>query len=197
MRFLRVFSGVFFLFLTTAVHAAVIKTFTVTGVGSINSAFGAPLSINGSTTYTPSLAYLDNNGILSFTITGLQTTDVLDPLIVTEAVIINGNYTDGLFAPTSNSRTVTTKCAVGLCEAQTSPPDSYSGIYILSPYAINAVTKSNFLVTNARTFTFSEECTAGNEVGCGGPIFAAPVPGSIWMFGSGILGLITASRRRL
>lgn len=37
----------------------------------------------------------------------------------------------------------------------------------------------------------------GSEAGCGAAVSAVPVPGAVWLFGSGLAGLLAAGRRKL
>lgn len=184
MKIIKLLVVVVSVLVSVTTQASVVKTLEVSGAGS---ASGPCDFVNGPCSpsyysYTPTQAILDSSGVLSFTITG-------NSVLNTRQIIIQGVFgDDGLFTPQSDSSIF--------------PGASRSSISAVSPYEI----QETYVVANlfvafwfADNFTFSEVCPAINApAGCGGPIFApaVPLPASMWLFSSGLLGLITTKRRR-
>jgi hypothetical protein len=133
----------------------------------------------------PTQAILDSSGVLSFTITDHPRAD-LNPLQVAIHGVFGG---DGLFTPQSSMLTAPS--------SMLNPTISAVSAYGLQEqYSIVVFSTPLYFTDN---FTFSETCpTTDATAGCGAPIFASavPVPASVWLFGSGLLGLTTTKRRR-
>lgn len=165
--------------ISVTTQASVVKTLEVSGTGvySTQSDTGGDA---GAYSYTPTQATLDSSGLLSFTISGNPFSLSLGPLTVKIQGVIGDN---GLF-------TVPQLGYYPLASVVSSYELQYSYGFAAPP-AFGAFFQDNFI--------FSEVCPATNApAGCGGPVFASlvPVPASMWLFGSGLLGLITATRRR-
>lgn len=171
-----------------AAGATTVATYDVSQTVTSVIYAGSDLLVAGSGTGT---ATLDDSGFLDMTITGTTQTTLTNTTTVSESHIL-GSYSAGTFtAATSGSTSTITSCANnggllnGCSSIVLNTPgsfDSVSGTVTVSGGSTNlASSQTNSGATTSATYTLTP---------------TVPLPAAAWLFGSGIMGLAGAARRR-
>jgi hypothetical protein len=189
MKTMQTLLAVTILSVAGAASAATVTNYTASSATTITGATSGSGSASGT-------ASLDDSGVLTLLLDGTTVTGFTDTTNGSTATF-NGTYSGGMFTASSGSSVITSCTNNGAIIDGCSSP-SFAGVGGVSTFlTLNGSVDGTGGVINITASSNGASISTAYTLSGGTPVTpAVPLPAAAWLFGSGIMGLAGAARRR-